>query len=294
MRASASLASDHFRLFGPRLPTDLLLLAAAKVFSWSNLLDVLGWTIDTVAMVISLTSVKLLQLSLLLEAWPPARAVASEYELRSLMGKLLHVSEVVRPGKFGVGRIINQLEMSPVRPWDERFGVADVGKGRRKLRACVRLGPEFHDGISFWRVVVQRALGPEGGRLSAPLLSLYLQPQVRTLSRGDAMGRYCLESGCWWPYDFDENLRARVRPKVFGRDDLSINLMELLATTVTAWAFTVQASTPPDYPGEQILREARIGLITDVVASSTSADQLRTRLAECTSRVADLGISFAG
>ena len=89
----------------------------------------LGWTIDTVAMVISLTSAKVLQLSLLPEAWPPARAVAYEYELRSLMGKLLHVSEVVRPGKLFVRRIINQLGMSPVRPWDERFGVSGVGQG---------------------------------------------------------------------------------------------------------------------------------------------------------------------
>ena len=185
---------------------------------------------------------------------------------------------------------------------------------------------------------------------------------------------YWLESGCWWRYDFDENVRARVRPKVFGRDDLSISLLELLAMTATAWAFTVQTSTPPDYPGasilmrgdksydvhwvnrsrgsrepwsgavmrmmgclemrsgwyfrakhvkgmtntladglsrydvipfppnsphsadvnwqEQILGKAGIGLITDVVASSTSADQLRTRLGERTSRVADLGISF--
>ena len=78
-------------------------LAPAKVSSWSTSLDVLGWTIDTVAVVISLTSAKLLQLSLLLEAWPPARAVASKYELRSLMGKLLHVSEVVRPGIFSFG-----------------------------------------------------------------------------------------------------------------------------------------------------------------------------------------------
>ena len=74
----------------------------------------LGWTIDTVAMVISLTSAKVLQVSLLLEAWPPARAVASEYKLRSLMGKLVHVSEVVRPGNFFVRCIINQLGMSPV------------------------------------------------------------------------------------------------------------------------------------------------------------------------------------
>ena len=113
------------------------------------------------------------------------------------MGKLLHVSEVVRPGKTFVRRIINQLGMSPVRPWDERFGVSGAGKGRRKLRACVCLGSEFRDGISFWRMVVQRALRSEGGgRLSAPLLSLCLQPHVRTLwsdVRGDAMGGYCLE-----------------------------------------------------------------------------------------------------
>ena len=47
---------------------------------------------------------------------------------------------------------------------------------------------------------------------------------------------------------FDENVRACVRPKVFGRDDSSINLLELLAMTVTAWAFTVQAATPPITP----------------------------------------------
>ena len=180
-----------------------------------------------------------------------------------------------------------------------------------------------------------------------------------------------------WRYDFDENVRSRVCPKVFGRDDLSINLLELLAMTMTAWAFTVQVAIPPNYPGastlmpennsssvhwvnrcrggweprsgavmrmmgcldmrsgwcfwakhvkgvantvadgisrwdsdsisakltafrpdvnwqEQILGEAGIGLITDVVASSTSADQLRTRLGERTSRVAHLGTSFAG
>ena len=45
---------------------------------------------------------------------------------------------------------------------------------------------------------------------------------------------------------------------------------------------------------EQILGEAGIGLITDVVASGTSADQLRTRLGERTSRVADLETSFGG
>ena len=132
----------------------------------------LGWTIDTVAMVICLTSAKLLQLRTLLEAWPPSRTVESEYELRSLMGKLLHVSEVVRPGFCFVRRIINQLRMSPVQPWDERFGVSGAGKGRRKLRACIRLGQEFHDGVVFWRMVVQRALRPKGGACCLPYFSV--------------------------------------------------------------------------------------------------------------------------
>ena len=85
---------------------------------------------------------------------------------------------------------------------------------------------------------------------------MYLQPHVRKLwsdASGDATGGYCLESGCWWRYDFDENVRACVRPKVFGGDDVSIILLELLAMTVTAWAFTVQSATPPDYPGASIL-----------------------------------------
>ena len=139
--------------------------------------------------------------------------------------------------------------MSPVRPWGERFGLSGAGKGRRKLRACVRLGPEFHDDISFWRMVVQRALRPEGGgQAVCPtpqfVFATACSHAVERCER-EAMGGYCLESGCWWRYDFDDNVRSRVRPKVFGRDDLSINLLELLAMTVTAWAFTVQAATPP-------------------------------------------------
>ena len=54
-------------------------------------------------MVISLTSAKLLQLRILLEAWPPSRTVASERELRSLMGKLLHVYEVFDRENFSFG-----------------------------------------------------------------------------------------------------------------------------------------------------------------------------------------------
>lgn len=87
-------------------------------------------------------------------------------------------------------------------------------------------------------------------------------------------------------------MRARVRRTVFGKDDSSVNLLDLPAITVTAGAFTERAATISHDPVENILGEARIGLITDVVVSSTSANHLHIHLGERTSRVADNGTGF--
>ena len=53
--------------------------------------------------------------------------------------------------------------------------------------------------------------------------------------------------------DFDDDTRNRLRAHVQGRDDLSINVLELLAMIVMAWAFTVDAKVAPQYVGESIL-----------------------------------------
>ena len=53
--------------------------------------------------------------------------------------------------------------------------------------------------------------------------------------------------------DFDYNTQDRLRSYVQGRDDLSFNVLELLAMVVTAWAFTVEAKSAPQYAGESIL-----------------------------------------
>ena len=58
-RASASLASDHYRRFGVRSLRDLTLLAPHKISLWDTWLCVLGWDIDTVAMTISVPLEKL-------------------------------------------------------------------------------------------------------------------------------------------------------------------------------------------------------------------------------------------
>ena len=55
-RASASLASDHYWLFGVRSSRDPTLLSPHKISLWDTRLCVLGWDIDTVAMTISAVS----------------------------------------------------------------------------------------------------------------------------------------------------------------------------------------------------------------------------------------------
>ena len=98
-RASASLAADNFPLFGKGSPGDPAWLSSHKISSWDTVLCELGLDIHSVAMIISVPGAKREQLREMLIEWPSDREVASEDELRSLIGQLLHLCEVVRPGK---------------------------------------------------------------------------------------------------------------------------------------------------------------------------------------------------
>ena len=147
-------------------------VGAGKGFSWHTRLQVLGWTIDTVALTISLPPAKLVQLRELLARWPADRRISSESELRSLMARLLHVCQVVRQGKKIVRRMLNQLGLPPVPA-----GAEEPWGSRGRSRGRIRLEREFHDDLSFWCLMVDTAVGPGGsGTLGAPLLNLYLQP----------------------------------------------------------------------------------------------------------------------
>ena len=103
------------------------------------------------------------------------------------------------------------------------------------------MGPEFHADASFWRLLVEGGLGFPAGRVSAPLYRSFLQPPTFTLwsdASGDAKEAYFLSpepgSGVWWRYEFDDDVRARLRATVRNWNDLSINVLELLGMVVTA------------------------------------------------------------
>ena len=53
MRAVQSLASDDFRLLGVRGASDLPLLSARKISNWDTRLEVLGWLVDTEALMVT-------------------------------------------------------------------------------------------------------------------------------------------------------------------------------------------------------------------------------------------------
>ena len=83
-----------------------------------------------------------------------------------------------------------------------------------------------------------------------------LQPPSQILisdASGNGKGGFCLESCWWWRIDFTEDIRTRLRKRVCSRDDLSMNVFELLGMVVTAWAITVHAGVRSEYPGQSIL-----------------------------------------
>ena len=74
---------------------------------------------------------------------------------------------------------------------------------------------------------------------------------------GDSMSGYFLGpevgSGVWWRFEFDDDVRARLREQVRGWNDLSINVFELLGMVVTAWIFVTQLNVRPSYARETML-----------------------------------------
>ena len=70
LRAFQSFSSDSYRLFGTRNDGEAPLFEAEKVTSWDTRMEMLGWSIDTVAMTIAVPREKVVQLRGLLDEWP--------------------------------------------------------------------------------------------------------------------------------------------------------------------------------------------------------------------------------
>ena len=165
--ASASLASDHVRLFGPGEEGEILILSPKKSTNWDTTVDALGYTINTHTMSILITGEKVAALRDLLEReWPSERADVSAQEVLSIAGTLWNLTFVVRAGRYFVWQLLRITGMHSSSP-----------KISRK-RSIVQVGREFHGNLVFWKWGISRRPVQTGESLSAPF---YLKTTPGTL-----------------------------------------------------------------------------------------------------------------
>lgn len=137
------------------------------------------------------------------------------------MGKLLHLCEVVRPGKFFVRGILNQLGLAPLKAGEDA-GTTHFVVGGKYRRGCVCR--EFHEDLVFWRKVVAMATRSDGiTRLEAPLLRSFSHGPSRTLvsdASADGIGGFSVEAGQWLRIDCTDDFRARLHSRVIFQVDM--------------------------------------------------------------------------
>ena len=152
-RASASLAWDHFRLFRKRFPRYSAFTVSQQFRRGIPCSVVLGWDINNVVITISVPVAKLERLRDMLSEWPSDREVASEDELGSLVGRLLHLCEVVRPGKKNYRRILNHLGLCPPFALGAR-GSTYRPRARHRLHGSdwiLSSMPTNQSGVCWWQ-----------------------------------------------------------------------------------------------------------------------------------------------
>ena len=105
--ASAFLASDHIRLFGRGEAGATPILPPKKSTDWDTTVILLGFTVNTHTLRISVTEEKIAAIRRTLEQeWLLTREQASAKEVLSVGGKLWNLSYVVRTGRYFVWQLL--------------------------------------------------------------------------------------------------------------------------------------------------------------------------------------------
>ena len=245
--ASASLASEHVRLFGQGEIGETPILAPKKSTDWDTTIEALGYTIDSHRMRISTTQAKIEAIKLLLEReWPPVRKMADAQEVLSIAGKLWNLTFVVRAGRYFVWQLLRLT------------GLHKKGRSKSRIQRVVRLGWEFHGDIAFWKWAIDQRLINQGESLSAPFYAHVLRRPVRHYfsdASFDAIGGYCPELRIFWRYTLDPQLSSEMKRKAQAREScaITINLLELCGMVITAFVVQLLLGDRPTTEGESIM-----------------------------------------
>ena len=242
--ASASLASDYVRLFGPGETGETPILAPKKSSNWNTTLEFLGFFINSHTLTISVTEEKARAIkALLTDEWPRDRRHATAQEVFSVAGKLWNLTYIIKAGKYFVWRLLRLTGLH--------------NASRKNQNHIVKLGREFHDDIDFWRWAINHELLVAGESLCAPCYVDIARPAKRHYlsdASFDAIGGYCPELKKYWRYDLPLDLASELKRKAACREtsSVTINLLELVGMVLTAWVMHELVGDHPAQRGDPI------------------------------------------
>ena len=219
--ASASLASDHVRFFGPREKGMSPILAPKKSANWDSTIDALGFTINSHTMRISFSRAKANDIKrLLLGQWPVVSKRASTIDVLSMAGKLWNLTYVVRAGRYFVWRLLRLT------------GLNNESASRQKQNRMIELGRAFRADLLFRKWTIYHELPLEVEALSAPCYTAIRRPDKRHYLSGasvEAVGGLCVEKKLFWRYGLPTELTAEHNKKADLQETgtITTNLLEI-------------------------------------------------------------------
>ena len=112
-------------------------LASHKTAGPTTCLTFLGIEIDSAALELRLPQEKLRKLKDMLIEWQ-FKKVCSREQLESLLGHLNHACNVVKPGRYFIGRLISLLT-----------------EAKRKHRSIIRMNTDVRSDIRWWHAFIE-------------------------------------------------------------------------------------------------------------------------------------------
>ena len=245
--ASASLASDHVRLFGPGEAGATLILAPKKSTDWDTTVDLLGVTVNTHTLRISVTEEKITAIRRTLEQeWPLTRKQASAQEVLSVAGKLWNLTYVVTAGRYFVWQLL-----APT-------GLHKNARTKERTRRVVDLGWEFHNDIACWKWAIDQQLVRKGESLCAPIYYHIMRAPARRYyydASFTAIGGFSPELKVYWRYSLAEALTLGLKKQSVRKQAgaITINLLELIRMIMSTFVMQITENDRPEYAGDTVL-----------------------------------------
>ena len=234
-------------MFGPEEADATPILDPKKSTDWDTTVDLLGFTVSTHTLRISVTEGKISAIRLTLEQeWPLTRNPASAQEVLSVAGKLWNFTYVVRAGRYFVWQLLALT------------GLHKNARTKKRTRRVVDLGWEFHNDIAFWRWTMDRQLVRKGESLCAPIYDHIMRAPARRYysdASFTAIGGFFPELKVYWRYSLAEALTLELKEKSVTKQagSITINLLELIGMMMSAFVMQMTENDRPEYAGDTVL-----------------------------------------